>query len=116
MSTILSFVLFVVSIASIISFISLYFYELPTHHCPFDLIQKDYRFIGYPIYITLFGGVFFGMIAGILEPFKKISSLKMTIKNSQRKWTVLSILLIVIFTIICSWPILFSDFTLEGYF
>jgi hypothetical protein len=116
MSTILSFVLFVVSIASIISFISLYFYEMPTHHCPFDVIQKDYRFIGYPIYITLFGGVFFGMITGILEPFKKIASLKMTIKNAQQKWTVLSILLIVIFTIICSWPILFSDFTLEGYY
>jgi hypothetical protein len=56
------------------------------------------------------------MITGILEPFKKIASLKITIKNAQRKWTVLSILLILIFAVICSWPILFSDFTLEGYY
>jgi hypothetical protein len=115
-SAMLSPALFFVSIASIISFISLYFYEIPTHHCPFDIIQRDYNFIGYPLYITLFSGVFFGMLAGILEPFKKIASLNTAIQESQKKWTVLSIVLISIFTIICSWPIIFSDFTLEGYF
>lgn len=115
-SAILSLAVFVVSIASIISFISLYFYEIPTHHCPFDIIQKNYNFIGYPIYITLFSGVFFGMITGIFEPLKKIASLNIVIKESQKRWTVLSILLILIFTVICSWPILFSSFTLEGYY
>jgi len=114
--TILSLVVFVVSIASIISFISLYFYEIPTHHCPFDIIQKDYHFVGYPVYITLFSGVFFGMITGIFEPFRKISSLNIIIENSQKRWIVLSILLISIFTIICSCPILFSNFTLKGYY
>ena len=32
---------FAVSLASLISFICLYFYELPTHHCPFCLLQKE---------------------------------------------------------------------------
>lgn len=112
----LAIVLFVVSIASVISFISLYFYEIPTHHCPFDILQKDYYFIGYPLYITLFGGAFSGMAAGILEPFKKVASLYSVIHESQKKWTLLSILLISIFTVICSWPIIFSSFTLEGYY
>jgi len=115
-STILSLTLFVVAIASIISFISLYIYELPTHHCPFDIIQKDYHFIGYPLYITLFSGVFFGMATGIVEPYKKIASLKAIIIKAQKKWTILSILLILIFLVITSWPVLFSSFRLEVFY
>jgi hypothetical protein len=110
--SVLSFAFFAVSIASIISFVSLYYYEIPTHHCPFDIIQKDYNFVGYPIYTTLFGGVFFGMIAGMLEPFKKIASLNDIIKRSQKKWVVLSMVFILIFIIFCSWPTLFSNFTM----
>lgn len=111
-SLLLSPLLFAVSIASIIAFISLYFYEMPTHHCPFDIIRKDYHFIGYPVYISLFSGVFFGMSAGITEPFKNISSLTAVIQESQTRWTVLSIVFISIFSIICLWYIISSDFTL----
>jgi hypothetical protein len=116
MLAILSFAFFVVSIASIISFISLYFYEIPTHHCPFDIIQKDYDFIGYPLYITLFGGAFFGMATGIAEQYKKIASLQAIINKAQRKWIILSILMILTFIAISSWPVIFSSFTLEGYY
>lgn len=108
----LSLILFLVSISSIISFISLYFYEMPTHHCPFDIIQREYNFIGYPVYITLFGGVLFGMITGILEPFKRIRSLSVIIERAQKRWVIASIVLILIFTILSTWPIVFSDFTL----
>jgi hypothetical protein len=113
---VMSFSLFIVSIAAIISFISLYFYEIPTHHCPFDFLQSGYHFIGYPLYITLFGGVFFGISAGLIEPFKNIPSLHAIILSAQKKWTVLSIVLIFLFTLIVSWPILFSSFTLKGYY
>ncbi len=113
---ILSVFFFIVSIASITSFISLYFYEIPTHHCPFDILQKGHHFIGYPIYVTLFSGVFFGMITGIFEPLKKIPSLNVLINKTQKRWTVLSILFIVTFAVITSWPIIFSSFTMEGYF
>jgi len=41
---------------AILSFISVYFYELPTHHCPFCILQKEYGYVGYPLYLTLFGG------------------------------------------------------------
>ena len=41
---------FFVSAAALISFISPYIYELPTHHCPFCILQKEYRFIGYPMH------------------------------------------------------------------
>ena len=111
-----SVLLFVVAIASIITFISLYFYEIPTHHCPFDILQKGYYFIGYPIYICLFSGTLLGLLVGIFEPLKKIESLTKIIVKAQRRWAVISMVLIAIFTVICSWPILFSSFTMAEYF
>jgi hypothetical protein len=113
---VLSLLLFIVSLAAVVSFISLYFYEIPTHHCPFDILQSGYHFIGFPLYITLFGGVFFGIITGLVEPFKEINSLHAIIIKAQKKWTLLSIGLIILFTLIASWPIVFSSFTLEGYY
>jgi hypothetical protein len=111
-----AFLVFVASIAAVISFLSLYFYEIPTHHCPFDILQSGYYFVGFPLYITLFSGVFFGMMAGLVEPFKKLPSLRGTIIKLQKKWAFLSVVLILLFTVIASWPIVFSSFTLEGYY
>ena len=110
-----SVALFIISLAAVVSFISLYFYEIPTHHCPFDILQAGYHFIGYPLYLSLFSGVFFGILTGLMEPFKEISSLQSIIIKYQKKWTLLSIGLIILFTLIASWPIVFSSFTLEGY-
>ncbi len=112
----LSVLLFVVAIASIIAFISLYFYEIPTHHCPFDILQAGYHFIGYPLYICLFSGVLLGLLVGIFEPLKKIESLTEIIGKAQRRWAVISMVLITIFAVICSWPIVFSSFTMAEYF
>lgn len=56
-----SAVTFAVGIASIVSFICLYIYELPTHHCPFCILQKEYGYIGYVLYFALFGGGVAGM-------------------------------------------------------
>lgn len=49
------------SILSLIMFFSPYIYELPTHHCPFCILQKEYFYIGYFLYISLFLGTFFGI-------------------------------------------------------
>jgi hypothetical protein len=38
----LSAITFLTSIMAILSFVSVYFYELPTHHCPFCILQKEY--------------------------------------------------------------------------
>ena len=111
-----STLLFVVAIASIIAFISLYFYAIPTHHCPFDILQSGYHFIGYPLYICLFSGVLLGLLVGIFEPLKKIGSLTEIIGKAQRRWAILSMAFIAIFTMICSWPIVFSSFTMSEYF
>lgn len=73
------------SLAAVISFISPYFYELPTHHCPFCILQAEYGYIGYPFYITLFGGALFGIGVGILMPFRRVRSLETVLPPLQRK-------------------------------
>jgi hypothetical protein len=109
-----SFIFFVVSILSVISFVSIYYYETPVHHCPFDILQRQYRFIGYPLYGTLFGGVLFGLGAAAVEPFKKIDSIRAGIHRAQRKWTRISIVSLILFLIITAWPIVFSSFRAYG--
>lgn len=107
--TFLAIFSFLVSIASIISFISLYIYEMPSHHCPFDVFQKNYYFIGYPLYLSLFCGVFFGILPGIFQPLKNIPSLKEEIGQAENKWLIFSIVFMVIFVCISSWPVIFGN-------
>ncbi len=106
---------FLISIAAIISFISLYFYELPSHHCPFDILQGDYGYVGYPLYISLFTGAIAGTGTGLLALFRKIPSLQLTLPSIQKKLVLVTLTCFVIFTLIVTWQILFSNFILDGY-
>jgi hypothetical protein len=101
-------VTFLISTASIVSFICLYFYELPTHHCPFCLLQKEYGYIGYILYATLFGGAVAGMGTGVLMPFRKVGSLVRIIPVMQRRLTALTLVCYLLFTGIVVWKIVFS--------
>ncbi len=109
-------VFFLVSISAIISFVSLYFYELPTHHCPFDILQADYHLIGYPLYITLFLSAVMAMLTGIYEALKSRIDEQSIVQGLQRKLIVTGLIAECIFIAICLWPILFSSFTLKGYY
>ena len=60
----------IISIISLISFFGTYIYELPTHHCPFCYLQKDYYYVGYLIYTLLFVGTFNGLIVGFINDEK----------------------------------------------
>ncbi len=45
---------------AVVYFFGTYVYELPTHKCPFCMLQKEYFYVGYLIWGTLFLGTFFG--------------------------------------------------------
>ena len=59
-----------VALISLIGYFGTYIYELPTHHCPFCLLQSDYNYIGYLLYILLYTATFFGMLVGFDEQKK----------------------------------------------
>jgi hypothetical protein len=108
----MSAVTLLVSIASIISFISLYYYELPTHHCPFCILQGEYGYIGYPLYIALFGSAVCGIGAGVLMPFRNRKSLSKIIPSMQKKLVLVSLILLLVFTALVTYRMVFTDFRL----
>lgn len=92
-------VFFLVSIVSLILFFGTYIYELPTHHCPFCFLQKDYYYIGYVLYITLFVGTFAGISGSILTLLKP---------EFSKKYCNISLLFNLIYTFIVSaYPVVY---------
>ena len=84
---------FVSGIASLVAFFCLYYYEIPTHHCPFCLLQPEYSRIGYLLYGLLIGGVVAGCGGGVIHLNRKRPSLAVIAPALQRRlalWTAFS--------------------------
>jgi hypothetical protein len=106
---------FILALTSILSFISVYIYQLPTHHCPFCLLQREYGYVGYPLYVSLFIGGIAGMGIGALDRFKGIDSLTEVIPQMQRRLCLTVIIGFGFFGGIALYPMVFSEFKLIGY-
>ncbi|MBZ0160447.1 hypothetical protein [Candidatus Methylomirabilis sp.] len=107
-----TFAMFAVSLAAIISFISIYIYELPTHHCPFCIVMEEYGYIGYLLYLPLFGGAVTGTGIGVLLPFRGIESLQSIIPTLIKQLTLTSLALYTVFTAIVVYKIVTSNLLL----
>ena len=108
-----SAITFVISLLSILSFISVYIYELPTHHCPFCILQGEYAYIGYPLYFTLIGAGIAGMGVGVLMPFRGVRSLAAVIHSFQKKLALISLVLLMLFAGMATYRMVFTDFILD---
>lgn len=104
---------FVVLLLALISFISLYFYEIPTHHCPFCILQPEYGYVGYPLYLALLGGGVCGLGVGTLQPCRRIPSLAAIVPPLQRRLALAALLCFLLFTLIALVRIFTSNFTLR---
>jgi hypothetical protein len=102
----------VVGMVAVVSFISLYFYELPTHHCPFCLLQAEYGYVGYPLYLALLGGGATGVGVGALEPFRRVETLREVVPRTQGRLTLAASLLFLVVLALATWGMLRSDFRL----
>lgn len=69
LNLIINFMFLYIGYYAVTYFFSTYIYQLPTHQCPFCMLQKEYYFIGYFIWGTLFLGTFFGVSSFILKTF-----------------------------------------------
>lgn len=106
----------VVAIASVVAFISVYYYRLPTHHCPFDLLQGQYGFIGYPLYICLFGALLSGLVPALLIVLQRWPLPAALVTRLERRWLNAGLVFLTGLLILVSWPLLFGSFTLQAYF
>jgi hypothetical protein len=111
----MSVITFIVSVSAFISFISLYFYQLPTHHCPFCILQKEYYYVGYLLYITLLGSVVCGASTGALLPARNVPSLRNLLPEIEKHLALSTILFYLLFIIIVTCVMIFTNFRLEGY-
>jgi hypothetical protein len=107
-----SAILLPIALISLISFIGPYIYELPTHHCLFCVLRKEYGYVGYPLYLTLLSGAVSGMGVGILMPFRKRASLVGVIPALQKKLSLLSLICYAFFAIIVIYRIIASNLVL----
>ena len=109
-------VFLLLGLAAAVSFISLYVYELPTHHCPFDMLQASSNFIGYPLFLFLFGASFCGLVPAVLQGMRRFASLKTVVVRAERRWLYVSLVLLGFFLVVVSWVVLTSRLSLQAYF
>jgi len=100
---------FVASVVALVSFISPYIYELPTHHCPFCILQREYHYVGYALYIGLLVGAVCGIGTGIAAHFRNLTSLKESVPRIQRRLALASVTAYAVFLIISVCGIVFSN-------
>ena len=93
---------FVVAMAAILSFVSLYIYEHPHHHCPFCVLKPEYSYQGYWLYLPLFIGTAAGLGVGAIQPFAGIASLTSIVPAVARKLASLATLMFGIFTAVAT--------------
>lgn len=108
----LSTALLVVSLGALLSFISVYYYEEPMHHCPFCLLKKEYFYVGYALYSTLFIAGIAGVGVGVLQPFCNRSSIKEVVPEIQERLCAVAVGGHMLFAVIVTYPLIFSDFKL----
>lgn len=92
-------------LAAVVSVVSPYVYELPTHHCPFCLLQREYGHLGYPLYAALLAGSVAGAGAAVLAPFRRIASLAGPLPQLQRRLALAAALALGGFGGLVAWKI-----------
>ncbi|MEI6226603.1 MAG: hypothetical protein WCS72_17805 [Deltaproteobacteria bacterium] len=98
-----------VGLAAVVSWLSPYVYELPTHHCPFCLLQREYHWVGYPLYAALLGGSLTGAGVGVLMPFRSVPSLATALPAYQRRLAGWSVALLIGLGLLVAWIVTASQ-------
>ena len=102
----------VVSFLAILSFISIYFYELPSHHCPFCILQRGYAFLGYPLYLAVLGSGICGLGVGLLNGSRKVASLAAVVPVIQRRLAAAALVFLLVLAAIVIHRLAVSDLIL----
>jgi len=111
----LSTLSFPVAIAGIITFVSLYVYEHPLHHCPFCLLQPEYGHIGYALYLPLFMATALGFGLGLTAALARRDSVRRGLSHSAPPLVITAGIGLLVFTALTAWLSWRSNLLLLGY-
>jgi len=92
-SMVSSLLFLVLAYYAVVYFFGTYIYELPTHKCPFCMLQDHYYYVGYFIWGSLLLGTFYSIDSALMQLFFKRSSVKL-----KR----ISLLFLTLFVVLCS--------------
>lgn len=109
----LSSATFFASVLALISFISLYIYQLPTHHCPFCILQREYGYIGYLLYGSLITSGIAGAGVGVLQLCRGRLSLQRALPHMQRHLAEAALFGYLVFTLITVYYMIATPFRLD---
>jgi hypothetical protein len=104
-----------VSAAALIAFIGPYYYELPTHHCPFCILQREYRHVGYPLYAAILAGGTACAGAWATRALRSVPSLAAVIPGTHRALAVTAVAAYGALAALVIWRMAATDFSLTGY-
>jgi hypothetical protein len=93
---------FAAALTGILSFVSLYVYEHPHHHCPFCLLKPEYDYQGYWLYLPLFAATAAGLGVGALQPFARVPSLAAVVPQLSRRLAWVAALGFTLFAIVAT--------------
>lgn len=108
----LSALAFVAAIVGLLSFLSLYIYEHPNHHCPFCILKPEYGYQGYWLYLPLFAATAAGLGVGALQPFAVRLGLRESVPRLSRKLAGVSATMFLLFAAISTFMIVNSRLVL----
>jgi hypothetical protein len=108
----LSAAAFVAALTGILSFVSLYVYEHPHHHCPFCLLKPEYDYQGYWLYLPLFAATAAGLAVGAIQPFARVPSLVTIVPQMSRRLAWVAVLGFVFFTAVATFMVADSNLIL----
>jgi len=89
---------FPVSIGAIVAFLSLYVYEHPLHHCPFCLLQPEYGYIGYALYLPLFAATAIALGLGLSATLGRAESMPPVLARSAPPLVMAAMVMLAVFT------------------
>lgn len=92
-SIVSSMLFLIVSYYAVVYFFGTYIYELPTHKCPFCMLQDHYYYVGYLLWGSLLLGTFYALDSAVMQLFFKRPS-----KRLKR----ISLLFLSLFVLLCS--------------
>lgn len=97
------FCFFLLGLLLVTTTFSSYIYALPFHKCPFCIVKPEYHYLGFFIYLALFGGAFFGTSMAVVEPLRRAEGLKGEVAGYQRTALIWSLVLLLFFTVLSSY-------------
>lgn len=103
------------ALAGVISFVSLYIYEHPHHHCPFCILKPEYGYRGYALYVPLFIATAAGLAAGALQPFAGRPGLAAILPAFSRRLAGVALAGFALFAAVATWSVASSNLLLIGH-